>query len=189
MYLALIILFACGAFLLPSEGNHSVGISKVGMLGNVLFQMVTNAVSVIFSAGLIYIGIRKVAGKSINWKMVFEGFSVAGKLIVATILQALLVGIGFLLLILPGIYLAIGYTMTVPLIVDRKMSPWQAMEESRKAIHGEWWKIFGLFVVMGLIFMISSLPFGLGLIWTWPMFVVLGGVVYRSLFGIDKRVG
>lgn len=189
MYLALIILFACGAFLLPSEGNHSVGISKVGMLGNVLFQMVTNAVSVIFSAGLIYIGIRKVAGKSINWKMVFEGFSVAGKLIVATILQALLVGIGFLLLILPGIYLAIGYTMTVPLIVDRKMSPWQAMEESRKAIHGEWWKIFGLFVAMGLIFMISSLPFGLGLIWTWPMFVVLGGVVYRSLFGIDKRVG
>jgi uncharacterized membrane protein len=79
--------------------------------------------------------------------------------------------------------------MTVPLIVDRKMSPWQAMEASRKAIHGEWWKFFGLFIVMGIIFMISSLPLGLGFIWTWPMFVVLGGVVYRSLFGIEKRVG
>jgi len=184
LYLALIILVAGGAFLLPSQGNQ-----YVGMLGNVLFQMITNALSVIFSAGLIFIGIRKVAGETIHWKMVFEGFSVAGKLIVATILQTLLVGIGFLLLILPGIYLAIGYTMTVPLIVERKMSPWQAMETSRKAIHEEWWKIFGLFIVMGLIFMISSLPLGLGFIWTWPMFVVLGGVVYRVLFGIDKRVG
>ena len=189
MYLTLIVLVAGGSFLLPSQGNQYVGINMAGMLGNVLFQMITNAVSVIFSAGLIYIGIRKVAGATINWKMVFEGFSVAGKLIVATILQTLLVGIGFLLLILPGIYLAIGYSMTVPLIVERKMSPWQAMEASRKAIHGEWWKIFGLFLVMGILLMISLLPLGLGLIWTWPMFVVLGGVVYRSLFGIEKRVG
>ena len=189
MYLVLIILVAGGTFLLPSQGNQDVGISIVGMLGNVLIQMITNAVSVIFSAGLLFIGIRKVAGETINWKMIFEGFSVAGKLIVATILQTLLVGIGFLLLILPGIYLAIGYAMTVPLIVDRKMSPWQAMEASRKAIHGEWWKIFGLFIVMGIIFMISSLPLGLGLIWSWPMFVVLGGVVYRALFGVEKRVG
>jgi uncharacterized membrane protein len=92
-------------------------------------------------------------------------------------------------LILPGIYLTVGYAMTVPLIVDRKMSPWQAMEASRKAIHGEWWKIFGLFLVVGLIFMVSALPLGLGFIWTWPMFVVLGGLVYRALFGIEKRIG
>ncbi len=187
MYLALIILVACGAFLLPSQVNKHDGISITGALWDVLFQLITNAVSVIFSAGLIAIGIRKVAGESVSWKMVFEGFSVAGKLIVATILQTLLVCIGFLLLILPGIYLAIGYAMTIPLIVDRKMSPWQAMETSRKAIHGEWWKIFGLFIVVGLILMVSMVPLGLGLIWTWPMFIVLGGVVYRSLFGIEKN--
>jgi len=189
MYLALIVLVACGAFLLPSQVNKHDGISITGALADVLFQLITNSVSVIFSAGLIAIGIRKVAGESVSWKMVFEGFSVAGKLIVATILQTLLVCIGFLLLILPGIYLAVGYAMTIPLIVDRKMSPWQAMETSRKAIHGEWWKIFGLFIVVGLIFMVSMVPLGLGLIWTWPMFIVLGGVVYRSLFGIEKNRG
>lgn len=189
MYLALIVLVAGGTYLLPSQVNKYDGVNIAGVLGNVLFQLITNAVSVIFSAGLISIGIRKVAGENVTWKMVFEGFSVAGKLIVATILQTLLVSIGFMLLILPGIYLAIGYAMTIPLIVDRKMSPWQAMEASRKAIHGEWWKIFGLFIVMSLIFMVSMVPLGLGLIWIWPMFVVLGGVVYRSLFGIEQRVG
>ncbi|MBU1566459.1 MAG: hypothetical protein KJ630_12640 [Proteobacteria bacterium] len=188
MYLTLIILVACGAFLLPYQENKYDGINISGVLGDVLFQLITNAVSVIFSAGLIFIGIRKVAGENVTWKMVFEGFSVAGKLIVATILQTILVSIGILLLVLPGIYLAIGYAMTIPLIVDRKMSPWQAMETSRKAIHGEWWKMFGLFIVMGLISLVSMVPIGIGLIWTWPMFVVLGGVVYRSFFGIEKRV-
>ena len=187
MYLVLIVLVAAGAFILPSASSSLEGVSITGVVSDLLFQIVTNGVSVIFSAGLIAIGIRKVAGEEVGWKMVFDGFPVAGNLIVATILQTLLVGIGFLLLILPGIYLSVGYAMTIPLIVDRKMSAWQAMETSRKAIHKEWWKIFGLFIVVGCIFLLSFLPLGLGLIWTWPMFVILGGVVYRSLLGIEKR--
>lgn len=189
MYLVLLVLATGGAFLLPSQADNSHGLNIPELLSDMLFLPIMFVIFVIFSAGLFFIGIRKVAGETITWKMVFEGFSVAGKLIVVSILQALLIGIGFLLLILPGIYLAVGYAMTLPLIVDRKMSPWQAMEASRKAIHGEWWKVFGLSIVMCLILMVSSLPLGLGLIWTLPMFVVLGGVVYRSLFGIEKRVG
>lgn len=187
MYLTLLVLIAGGSFLLPSQMNHAEGFNIIGVVGNVLFQLIVNVIMVIFSAGLLYIGIRKVADEPIGWKMIFEGFSIPGKLVVAAILQTLLIVVGFMLLILPGIYLAIGYAMTVPLIVDRKMSPWQAMEMSRKAIHGKWWKVFGLYFVMGLLAMVSALPLGLGLIWTWPMFIVLGGVVYHSLFGIDRR--
>lgn len=185
MYLVLLLLAAAGAFLLPEQVS---GPTVQGVASNLLFQFVTNMASMIFSAGLLAIGINKVAGKDISWKMVFEGFSVVGKLAGAFILQMLLVIIGFLLLVLPGIYLAVGYAMTIPLIVDRKMSPWQAMETSRKAIHGEWWKVFGLSLAMGLILIVSMIPLGLGLIWTWPMFVILGGVLYRSLFGIERQM-
>lgn len=185
MYLAMIIIVAGGALLLPQGGD--TGWNPAGMAVDLLFQLLTNAVMIIFSAGLINIGIRKVAGEPVGWRMVFDGFPVAGNLIVAGILQSLLIMVGFLLLILPGIYLSIGYCMTVPLIVDRKMSPWQAMEASRKAVHGEWWKVFGLFIVMGLICLLASLPLGLGLIWAWPMFVVLGALVYRALFGVSKK--
>jgi uncharacterized membrane protein len=188
MYLALLILAAGAAFLLPSEEKTLGGPSFTGMLVNALSSFVINVVSMIFTAGLLFIGIKKVAGEIVSWKMVFEGFSQTGKLVVATILQTLLITIGFLLLILPGIYLAIGYSMTLPLIVDRKMSPWQAMEASRKAIHAVWWKIFGLFIIMSLIFMVAMLPLGLGIIWTWPMCVILAGVLYRSLFGIDNII-
>jgi uncharacterized membrane protein len=119
--------------------------------------------------------------------MIFKGFSYAAKIIVATIMQSILVAIGFLLLILPGIYLAVGYTMTIPLIIDKGLSPWQAMEMSRKAVHKVWWKVAGLFSVMGLIYLGSLIPLGIGLIWTWPMFIILVGVVYRFLFGKENK--
>ncbi|MDK9705727.1 MAG: hypothetical protein OEL83_01645 [Desulforhopalus sp.] len=186
MYLVLLLLAAAGALLLPEQ--QAGGPTVQWVASSFLFQFVTNMASMIFSAGLIAIGINKVAGRDISWKMVFEGFSVAGKLAGAFILQMLLICIGFLLLVLPGIYLTVGYAMTIPLIIDRKMSPWQAMETSRKAIHNEWWKVFGLSLVMGLILLVSMIPLGIGLIWTWPMFVVLGGVLYRSLFGIERQM-
>lgn len=178
MYVVMVVIIFGGALVL----------SPLAMV-SVLFLLLSNIVTVlmVFSAGIINIAIRKLAGETVGWKMVFDGIPVAGKLIVAGILQTLLIMIGFLLLILPGIYLCIGYCMTIPLIVDRKMSPWQAMEASRKAVHGEWWKIFGLFLVMGLIAFFASLPLGLGLIWAWPMMVVCGALIYRTLFGIEKK--
>ncbi len=187
MYLTLIVLAAGGAFLLPGFGQESAADADiVAEIANFAFQALIDAVSVLFTAGLLFMGIRKVAGEPINWKMVFTGFSNAGRILVAAILQSLMIFLGFLVLVLPGIYLAIGYSMTLPLIVDRKMSPWQAMETSRKAVHEVWWRVAGLYLTMVLFFFVSLVPFGLGLIWTWPMFIILAGVVYRYLFRFQK---
>ena len=188
MYITILFLAAAGGFLLPMFGHDLTAPAPdmTGKLVNFLFQALVNVVMVLFTAGLLFMGIRKVAGDPISWKMIFTGFSDSGKIIVATILQYVLVIIGLLILVLPGIYLAIGYSMTIPLIVDRKMSPWQAMEASRKAVHRVWWRVVGLYLVMGLLFTISMVPLGIGLIWTWPMFIILAGVVYRSLFGREK---
>lgn len=188
MYLTILFLAAAGAFLLPLAGYDPTA-PDLGMAGDIFnfaYNALIDAVSVLFTAGLLYMGIRKVAGDPIDWKMVFTGYSQAGSIIVATILQSVMIVLGLLVLVLPGIYLAVGYSMTLPLIVDRKMSPWQAMETSRKAVHKVWWRVVGLYLVMVLLFIVSLVPLGLGLIWTWPMFVILAGVVYRSLFGLEK---
>jgi uncharacterized membrane protein len=79
--------------------------------------------------------------------------------------------------------------MTIPLIVDRGLSPWQAMEMSRKAVHKIWWKVMGIFCLMLLIFMISFIPVGIGLIWTWPMSIMVAGVMYKHLFGDKNKIG
>jgi phage FluMu protein Com len=185
MYLVIFALIMVSVLLLPSGESEIPTATET--FGNAIFQAVIDAVSVIFTAGLLFLGIRRVSGDDISWKMVFEGFSsCAGKIIVATILQSILVTIGFLLLIIPGIYLTVAYVMTLPLIVEEGMAPWEAMETSRKAIHKVWWKIAGLLVIMGLLTIVSTIPLGIGLIWTWPMFIILAGVVYRHLFGAGR---
>ena len=186
MYLILLVLFAGSAYLLPSISMEPP-LNITNILTNVFVQTLLDILSVIFAAGLFYMGIRKVIKDPISWKMVFKGFSCAGKIVVVFILQSILISIGFLLLILPGIYLSIGYLMAVPLIVDRGLSPWQAMETSRKAIHKVWWRTAGLFLLMGGIILLSMIPLCIGLIWSWPMSILLVGVVYHYLFGIEKK--
>jgi len=96
----------------------------------------------------------------------------------------LLIYLGMILLLIPGIYLAVAYMLAIPLIVERGLSPWQAMEASRKAITQHWFKVFGLFLLLGLIVSISAIPLGIGLIWTIPLFVMVMGVLYRTIFGV-----
>jgi len=185
MYLVMLIIGTAGTFLMPALGVELT--PATGMAINVVSQVFLTVVSIIFTAGLLYMGVRKVADDPISWKMIFEGFSFTGQIIVATVLQTIFIGLGLLLLVLPGVYLIIGYGLTLPLIVDRKMSAWEAMETSRKAIHKVWWKVAGALFLMGCIYTVSAIPLGIGLIWTVPMFIILGGVVYRCLFGVREN--
>lgn len=182
MYLVLIVIIAGGGFLLPETTLEPEGGGVTTYLLSALFQVLTEVVSMLFIAGLLFMGIRHVAGDNVSWKMIFHGFSFTGKIIVVSILQFILVTIGFLLLILPGIYLFVGYAMAIPLIVDKNLSPWQALETSRKAVHKVWWKVAALYIVMILIFLVALIPLGIGLIWAWPMMMVVAGVVYHRLF-------
>lgn len=183
-YLLLLVLTAGATFLTPYLTIDPAANGGLASFGVQAFSgVLSSIVSALFTAGLFYMGVRKVAGDTLSWKMIFSGFSKIGKVIVATLLQTLLVSIGLLLFIIPGIYLMIGYGLAMPLILDRDMGPWQALETSRKAIHKVWWKVAGAVIVMGLIYMVSVIPLGLGMIWTLPMSFTLAGVIYRHLFG------
>jgi uncharacterized membrane protein len=148
---------------------------------NIGSQLISTLLSMIFVAGLMYIAVRRVSGKSYSWRMLFSGFGHLGQIIVASLLMSVFIALGFVLLILPGIYLTIGYSLTLPLILDKGLGPWTAMETSRRMIHQKWWQVFGLYVVMYVIYFVSCIPLGLGMIWTIPMFFSLTGVLYHVL--------
>ncbi|NTV14428.1 MAG: hypothetical protein HGA96_10935 [Desulfobulbaceae bacterium] len=140
-----------------------------------------------FLAGVMMIGIRRSVDLPVNWKMAFGYFSYLLPVVIASFLLTIMTFLGFLLLLIPGIYLSLGYMLTIPLIVEKGMGPWQAMEASRKAIHQHWFKIFGLYLTMGIIYILSMIPLFLGVIWTLPMFVMVGGILYREIFGVSEK--
>ena len=99
------------------------------------------------------------------------------------VLMMVLIVIGFFLLVIPGIYLSIAYSMAMLLVIDKKMSPWQALETSRKAVTKKWFSFFGLYLCIGLILVVSAIPLLIGWIWTIPLAIISTGMVYRNLFG------
>ena len=137
-----------------------------------------------FMAGLMMIGIRRAAGQPLSFNEIFSHFGRAVPLIITALVMTLLVYLGMLLLLIPGIYLSIAYMLAIPLVVERGLSPWQALEASRKAITQHWFKVFFLFLTMNIVVWISMLPLGIGLIWTIPMFIVMIGVLYNRIFGV-----
>ena len=102
--------------------------------------------------GLSALYLKKIRGQSASFGDIFLGFGPAfGSLLGAYLVCMLLTGIGFVLCILPGIYLAVSWIFAIPLVIDKGMGFWDAMELSRKAVGKHWWKIFGLVIVLALL--------------------------------------
>ena len=87
------------------------------------------------------------------------------------------------LLILPGIYLAVGYAFVIPLIIDRGMPVWSAMELSRTTVHKQWFQTFGLLVAAGMLLFISAQLYGFLLVLTLPICTAALMFAYDDLFG------
>ncbi|KAF1053375.1 MAG: hypothetical protein GAK43_01432 [Stenotrophomonas maltophilia] len=135
-------------------------------------------------AGINMLGIRRAAYQPVSINEMFSHFGLFIPLLLTNLLMAVLINLGLTLLIIPGIYLWIAYSLAIPLAVERKLSPWQALEASRKAVTQRWFKIFGLYLMLGLMFLVASIPMGIGLIWAWPTTVVAIGILYRTIFGV-----
>ena len=102
--------------------------------------------------GLNALYLKKIRGQSVNFGDIFLGFGTAfGSLIGAYLICILLTTVGFIFCILPGIYLAVSWVFTIPLVIDKRMGFWEAMELSRKVVTKHWWKMFGLVIVLGLL--------------------------------------
>ena len=103
-------------------------------------------------------------------------------IVVAGFAQLAMTAVGLVLLILPGIYLAVGYAFVLPLVVDRKMPVWDAMELSRTTVHRQWFQTFGLLLAAGLLLVVSALAYGFGLVLTLPLCTAALMFAYEDLF-------
>lgn len=150
----------------------------------ILVSVLAGALCYPLLAGLNMIGIRRAADQPATINELFAYFGLFVPLLVTGLAITVLTYLGLILLVLPGIYLGVSYALAIPLVVERGLSPWQAMEASRKAIGQHWFKVFGLFLALGLIMLLSAIPLLIGLVWTLPLAFIAIGVLYRTIFGV-----
>ena len=134
-------------------------------------------------AGIMMMAIEHTKGNPIDFKSIFNYYHLTGKLALAGVIIYAFTVIGFLLFILPAMYVSVAYAFTLPLIVDKNMQVWEAMELSRQTVTKHWFKVAGLIGALSIILILGAIPLGIGLIWSVPlMFVTLYGLAYPVMF-------
>lgn len=133
--------------------------------------------------GLYALLLKRLRNQPGTFGDVFAGFNVAFlPLMLGHIVSQLLTGIGLVLCIIPGIYLAVSWMFTMPLIMDKRLDFWAAMELSRKMVAKHWWGLFGLLLVSGLVGLAGVLLCGIGLIITMPIMFGALACAYEGIF-------
>ena len=80
---------------------------------------------------------------------------------VTGILAALGIGLGLVLLIVPGLVLATWWALIIPVIVLEGQSVGGAFGRSRELVRGNGWNVFGLIVLTFLVLIAANIVIGL----------------------------
>ena len=114
--------------------------------------------------GLSYSYLRAARGDKLEIKDVFAAFQNYWNAVLASLLVGVIIVVGLILIIIPGIFFACKLAFTPYLVVDRKMEVIEAVKTSWHMTRGHGWKVF-LIGLLGIpIFIAGCICFGVGVI-------------------------
>jgi len=147
----------------------------------IVLTLVIWFLSIIVKIGVLKINLLIAKGKEAGLLELFSHIELFLKFLVAGILYALMVVIGLLLLVVPGIYLALKYQFFGYLLVDKNMGPLEALKRSGEMTKGAMWDLFFLAVNIGALNLIGMVCLLVGSFVTVPIGWVATAKVYREL--------
>jgi predicted Ser/Thr protein kinase len=134
--------------------------------------------------GLFFYFLKKIRGEKSTVETAFCGFSRRFlHLFLAGFVATVLTWLGFLCLVLPGVYLMVAWMFALPLVIDKGLDFWAAMELSRKVVTKHWWKFLGLGIVLVLLCFAGVLACVVGVFVMSPLALAALMYAYEDIFG------
>ena len=117
-------------------------------LGGAVFESMASA-AVIYVVSERYMGRDVTASQALNrtWDRI-------GTIVATSIIYGFIVLVGFLLLIVPGLYVACKYFAMMPAVVVEDIDSTSSLRRSSVLTDGSKWRVLGLIVVTWLIYFV-----------------------------------
>lgn len=154
-------------------------VAKFQQTGGPFAAILGNVLSIFLSLGLVRIGLNLVSGKQASVGQLFGGISKLLPAIGATILFGLAAGVGFLLLIVPGIYVVLRYGQFMNAMVDRNLGVMDSLTYSSSITTNNRMNLFLLAVLSIGIVIAGLLALVVGLIFAYPVVWLSWMVAFR----------
>ena len=155
-------------------GTESVGLSF-------LFRIIGWVADIIVAIGLITIALKFLDEKEPKFEDLFSFKPFFWKYLGASILTGLVVWVGIMLLIVPGVYWALKFQFFGYFVVEQGCDPVEAMRRSSRITQSVKWKLLGFGIVLWLINIAGAICLLVGLFVTIPTTLLAYSMVYRKL--------
>lgn len=162
-------------------GAISAVLYRLGTFGSV----VNNLISPILIGGYFYGYHRVATGGQLEFSEFFRSFDKWLPLMVSGILISIGISIGLVLLLIPGLWLALSAFLVTPLIIFRNYDFWPAITTSVKVSQKDIGNFIVLFLILIGINLLGALAFGIGLLVTIPVSIGAIYSTYSKVIGLE----
>jgi GYF domain 2 len=131
--------------------------------------------------GLVRCALNIVSGDEATVAMLFSQGPKIINTILASILYGLMVVAGLVLLIVPGIILALRFSMFQEAIIDRNLGPIAALKYSWRITQNNGFNLFIIGILGAFILLAGLLALLVGMIFAAPMVMLMTPLAYRFL--------
>ncbi|MBI9069079.1 MAG: hypothetical protein JEZ09_17410 [Salinivirgaceae bacterium] len=128
---------------MESTDSHSFISTVLGTFSFLYFLFVYMPISV--SADFLYV--KAIRNNKLDVKEILDVFNNYLNVVLAVLLQVAIIGIGFVFFIIPGVIFACRLVFVPYLVLDKKLDPVKAVEESWRLSRGYGWRILWLYIV------------------------------------------
>lgn len=171
--------------MIPSRVVQSMGmspLSKEAMLVSFLSGFLLLFPQTYFQAGLLRLMLDAARGRGTSFGQIFSGGSYYLPLLGVNLLLWISTLVGFLLLIVPGVILALGLAMAPYYVVDANMGTIDALKASWEAMRGHKGQFF-LFGLAGFALMLVSMCTCVGWVLVYPVLYVGYAIIFTRVSG------
>jgi len=175
-----VLLKAAGAAMNADLAGNAFWSPLAGLAGKVM--------NIVVEMGLLKVALSLNDRGEAEFKQLFSCLPLFLNYLAASILYGLIVLVGVLLLIVPGIIWSIQFQFYNYAIVDEGLGPIAALERSSQITKGAKWQVLGLNIMVFLISLAGVLCFVVGIIPAEAVAVIAVANVYRRL-SAKRQVG
>ncbi|CAN5566143.1 hypothetical protein BH11ARM1_BH11ARM1_13430 [soil metagenome] len=177
------LMFQNGGSLIPSAtAANDLGAQLQRQVLGLPFGILNNGLQFTVYGGVFFAALKRVRGEPLAIEGIFAGFKAVVPLAVCGVLLWLGVALGMVFLIIPGLYFGAASIFAPLLIIDKGMSPVDAMMASWKTLGSSTWMMILLVIVAYIASIVGFFACCVGLLVTWPIFFVTIALHYHYYF-------
>lgn len=175
------------------EGAVSA-VHDVSLIGGIIVGVIVVVVGLIIEIGYVKYFLKLLSGGYPTVEDVLRYSRLLWKYFLGMLAFGLIVLGGLLLLIIPGIYLALRFMFVPILIIDKEISVREAFRQSSLMTSGVKWKLLGMLVVLGALQSVvglslfseaGELMYAIGFVMVSPFVLMVFLKAYRHLQGLN----